>query len=242
MGRWRRVVVVTVVLSASLLLAEAAKANPPSLNTVGVQGLHPTAKFSAPSAMGAFITIASKPDQGSDGSFFFENVVEQVALTDSELQTGQWLDSDPLSPGTYWLTLQAFPNATTCISAATQSDPEGIDPSCANGYSNVLELVVPAPSTRYTVKITQEPYLPAVALQLTATPLGDRLPYRVCWTTVVAKTLCLSGSLAGYDWSMSAESMLTVRTSNLAAETTFTWYVGSRVVAAKNAHVLPRRF
>jgi hypothetical protein len=147
-----------------------------------------------------FITIASKPAQATDGSFLAENVVDSTLLTDAEIQAGRWVDASQLDPGTYWLIVNATPEFTVCL-----LDDGSIDPSCADGYSNVLQLVVPTPPIHYTAAVQIYRFLGELDLKLLATPLGSSTPYHVCYRLRTGSTRCLSGTLPGYDWSSSAD-------------------------------------
>ncbi len=111
------------------------------------------------------------------------------------------------------------------------------DPACADGFSNVLTLVVPKPAIRYAAQVTVYRYLGQVSLRLTATPLGERLPYRVCYRLKSRAARCLAGVLDGYSWNASADDTLTVTKRNLASITTFTWYVGAQKVSSKRVRV-----
>jgi hypothetical protein len=51
---------------------------------------HPVVALVAPRADHRTVTLASKPDRGTDGQFLEENVKEFDILTDSELQLGRW--------------------------------------------------------------------------------------------------------------------------------------------------------
>jgi hypothetical protein len=88
---------------ASLVFVGGALAQPPILSSVTVSAdRHPSAHFSTPKASDVTIYFASKPDRGTDGSFFQENIVALDFLTTSEIQTGSWTGSDQrLDPG-HW--------------------------------------------------------------------------------------------------------------------------------------------
>jgi hypothetical protein len=131
----------------ALAFAGSANAVPPVINSVGHQDRHPRATLSAPRASDVTIYIASKPDQGTDGRFFSENVEQIDLLTDSEIQTGLWLSDQQLDPGTYYVMINASPDFGSCYSFATGT----YDPACANGNSSVATFVVPKPVSRYLV-------------------------------------------------------------------------------------------
>ena len=98
-------------------------------------------------------------------------------------------------------------------------------------------LVVPRPAVKYAVGATRETFTNTVSLRISATPLGEKLPYQVCFLTKARKRLCLRDTLAGYDWDSAARESLTVKTRNLATLTTFTWFVGGRAVGFKRIRV-----
>jgi hypothetical protein len=113
----------------------------------------------------------------------------------------------------------------------------GFDPTCADGFSNVRTLTVPKPAIRYSARVRAYRYLREASLELTATPLGERLPYRACYRLKNRSSRCLNGALDGYSWSASANDSLTVSTRNLPNIATFTWYVGGSKVAARRVRV-----
>src|SRR6266508_2285727 len=143
----RKASIVSVALAASLAMTSAAKAVPPTLSSISHQDRHPVATFSAPRADFATIYLASKPDRATDGSFLEENVKALDILTDSEIQSGQWSDESQIDPGSYWVMLRAFPDFDSCY----LFESARYDPSCADGFSNVLTLVIPKPPVRYAV-------------------------------------------------------------------------------------------
>ena len=129
--------------------------------------------------------------------------------------------------------LQAFPDFAACSIV----DQGGYDPACANGFSDVSTLTVPKPTARYTVAGSAFKFLKQANLMLTATPLGEKQPYRVCTTTTARRRLCVPGVLDGSSWSSPASDSLTVRTRNLPTLATFTWYVGATKVGTKRLRV-----
>jgi len=224
-----RAFVAVATLVALLAFPGAALAQPPTLSGVSQQDRHPSATFSAPRADFVSIYLASKPDRATDGSFLQENIKELDALTDSEVQSGRWVDESQIDPGTYWVLLRASPDFDACYIF----DTGGFDPTCADGFSNVLTLTVPKPPVRYTARVTAYRYSRIASLDLTAKPLGERVPYRVCYRLKRGSTGCLNGVLEGYDWNSSATDNLTVNTRALGAMTTFSWYVNGTRVASK---------
>jgi hypothetical protein len=182
------------------------------------------------------IYIATKPDRATDGRFLSENITALDSLTSSEIQTGDWKDDSQLEPGTYYVMLRADPDFGSCYIY----DSGGFDPACADGFSDVVTLVVPRPAVRYTATVRTYRYLSTIDLELRATPLGEKLPYRVCYRTTTKARRCLNGTVDGYSWSSSADDSLTVRRRGLPPVTTFTWTVNGRVVATKTVR-LPKQ-
>ncbi len=203
-----------------------------------------TMSFSATRADSVSVYIASKPDRGSDGSFLTENVVTMDSFTDSEIQAGQWLDSDQIDPGSYFVMLKATRDFTSCDSYDSNFNTV-VDPSCADGFSTVVSLTIPTPKSRYTVKTEVLKNIRIAYLTLTANPLGTKLPYQVCWKqpTGKKKTLkkkCVTGSLSGYSWSDDASDLRRISTKGMTKRTKFTWYTrGSspKVLASKKITV-----
>ncbi len=224
---------VVVAAALALLLPSAAAAVPPALSSVSVSNRHPEITFSAPKADSVYITIASKPDRSTDGSFLQENVKGADILTDSEIQTGHWLSEAQVDPGTYWLILQAFPAFGQCYIY----DAGTYDDSCAQGYSAVAQLIVPKPPVRYSATIQVLRLSGRAFLVLKASPLGQTVPYKLCYRNAVKARRCLRGTLDGYSWGSSATDRLSLSTRGLAQFTTFEWFVGVRKVAQKRVRV-----
>jgi hypothetical protein len=222
-----------VTLACAVIFATPALAVPPTLVNVSSHDRHPSATISAPKADSVTIYLASKPDRATDGSFLTENVKELGVLTDSEIQTGQWTDAEQVDPGTYWVILRASADFGACWIF----DAGAYDPSCANGFSDVTQLVVPKPVSHYRADVSTLKFLQQATLRLIATPLGETLPYRACYQLKSRKRQCLTGTLTGYSWNASASGSLTVSTWNLAPLTTFTWFVNGHAVASKHVRV-----
>jgi hypothetical protein len=217
----RRVLVAGLALIAALVFATPAAAVSPNLRAVGQQDRHPVAIFDAPHADFATIYLATKPDRATDGRFLEENIKELDLLTDSEIQSGRWVDESQLDPGNYWVLLRASPDFEACYIY----DTGGFDPACADGFSNVLTLSIPVPATRYRAGVTVYRGLGEVSLRLTASPLGEKRPYRVCYRLRTGRSRCVHGTLDGYDWNSSADDTLSVSTRSLPTIVTFSWYV-----------------
>jgi hypothetical protein len=105
----------------------------------------------------------------TDGRFLSENVVKEDFFTDSEIQSGQWLDSDQIDPGSYFVMLNATRDFSTCDSYDSNFNAV-INPSCADGFSAVASLTIPTPKTKYTVKTDVLKNTRVVYLTLTGTP------------------------------------------------------------------------
>jgi hypothetical protein len=229
----RRAVAASAIAAIALVFVPSAAAVPPVLLTVGSQNLHPSATFSAPKSDHVVIQIATRPDRASSGEFLTENVEVFDVLTDFEIQTGNWLYESQQDPGTYYVLLRASPDFDLCYLI----DSGTYDPSCADGYSEMKTLTIPRPSIRYAATVRRYVFLSNVDLNITARPLGQKLPYRVCYRTASARRVCLAGVISGFDWNSPASDTKTVNRRNLGTLTTFTWYIEGRVVATKRARV-----
>lgn len=216
----------------TLVFAGTANAVPPAFNSVSQQNRHPTASFYAPRAGSVTITLASKPDRGTDGSFLRENVEDIDFFTDSEIQTGSWLYERQIDPGTYYTMLEATPEPG-CTTFPPPTFTRAVDPGCSDGFSAVVALVIPKPASRYSVTVRRYTFLRQFTLTLAARPLGETRPYRVCYRLKSKRRVCLRGTLNGFDWNDRAEDDLTISTRKLAVLTTFTWYAGNRKVASR---------
>jgi hypothetical protein len=216
-----------IVAAAWLPLAFAATAHAaaPSLLTVDHQDRHPVATFTAPGADDATIYFATKPDRATDGRFLEENVSHLDLLTAEEIQAGRWLDSAQLDPGTYYVLLRA-----------TDYDCLG-DPNCIDGFSNMLSVAIPTPAQKYTGRVKTYRFVSTVDLTLKIAPLGEDVPYRVCWTRVNRPRRCARGVVDGYSWDSAATDTISVRKRGMRKHTTFTWYVDGHRVARKRARI-----
>jgi hypothetical protein len=224
--------VLGLAVLSSVVTATPALAVSPAITAVGQQDRHPSVALAAPRAESVTVYIASKPDRASDGSFLQENVVESGFLTDSEIQSGRWLDSSQIDPGSYFVLVNATRDFTSCVSYDANLD-QVIDPSCADGFSTVVPLTIPTPKTKYTVKTLLFKNIRIVYLTLTAKPLGAKMPYQVCWKqpTGKRKTLrkrCVKATLSGYSWNADASDELRINTKGMARRTKFTWYTRGR--------------
>jgi hypothetical protein len=77
-------------------------------------------------------------------------------------------------------------------------------PTCTDGYSNMHTLAVPKPPETYRGSVEVLHYVHIVSLTLRITPLGEKLPYKVCWRLKTKKLRCVSGTVYGYSWNSSA--------------------------------------
>lgn len=223
--------IAAVVIAAAAVLAVASNANAaaPVLHNVAQQNRHATARFSAPGADFATIYLASKPDKASDGSFLEENVETLDALTIDEIQHGAWLDSQQIDPGLYYVMLRA-------------TDVDCVDNvACTRGFSNMMTLQVPKPRSIYRGKVAAIfRYSGILHLQLTVNPLGERLPYRVCWRLRNKSRKCVRRSVNGYSWNSPGTDSVSIAMRGMGRRTTFTWYVRGRAVSAKTASTARR--
>jgi hypothetical protein len=220
-----RGLLLALVCSAALVLPAGASASvPPTLISDGAANRHPNATFSTPGADDATIYFSSKPDTASDGGFLQENIKALDFLTTDEIQSGRWSWESQLDPGTYYVMLRA-----------TDYDCTG-QPSCIDGYSNMLPLHVEKPPQTYRASVQVFHYSHEAELTLRVTPLGEKLPYKVCWRLKTKRLRCVSGHVDGYDWNYSAHDELSVRLRGMANRTTFVWYVHGHKVAAKTGN------
>jgi hypothetical protein len=226
MGSVRGTLVGLTVAFAALVSAGSTQAAAPVLVSVSQESRHPIARFGPmPGVDLVTIYLAVKSDRGPDGRFLPENVKEADLLTNDEIAAGVWVDEKQVSPGLYYVMARA-------------SDVGCNDPACINGFSNVLTLRVPKPALRYRAAVKVVRYAGVAHLTLAVTRLGERLPYRVCWT--VRGTLhrrCVRGTIRGYSWTRSARDVRRVSLRGMRTVTTFSWYVRGRRVAVKRAWI-----
>lgn len=228
----RAAVIFSVGVGALVLVATALSV-PPTLSFVSVQDRHPRATFSAPRSDSATMYIATRPDRATDGRFLDENIEDLDILTDAEIQAGSWAYESQLDPGTYYLMLRASPDFASCWIF----DEARYDPACADGFSSVVPLTVPRPTSRYAASVSVLRFLKRVELRFAVTPLGDRLPYRVCYRLANKQRRCIRGAVDGFDWNSRATDTLSLTTRRLPPRTTFTWLVGGKAVAVKRVRV-----
>jgi hypothetical protein len=102
----------------------------------------------------------------------------------------------------------------------------------------VLTLRIPRPAQRFTASVKVLRYARIVRLALAVTPLGERLPYRVCWTLHgTSHRRCVRGTVSGYSWNRAAKDVRRVSVRGMRKLTTFTWYVRARRVAVNRARI-----
>jgi hypothetical protein len=101
----------------------------------------------------------------------------------------------------------------------------------------MLSLTVPKPSEKFAGRVRVYRYLSTVDVALTVSPLGEHLPYRVCWNRTRRPRRCIRGTVDGYSWNDSASDSLEVRTRGMRRRTTFVWYVDGRRVASKRVRI-----
>ena len=216
---------VTTAFGTAPPLPDLAPPKPPTLLTVSQQNRHPSATFSAPGADDATIYFASKPDRARDGGFVRKNIKTLDLLGTIEIRRGSWSFEHPLDPGTYYMMMDAADY--DCIG----------QPGCIGGYSNMLTLTIARPPQTYQAGVEVLHHVHIVHLTLRVTPLGESLPYKVCWQMTNRRS-CVSGRVAGHSWNSSAESQVSVQLRGMKARTQFTWYVRGHAVAAKTANTV----
>ncbi len=229
-------VLVGAAIFAAAFTGEASAAKPQVI-ALGQQNRHPTMTFSAPRAEDVSVRFARSADRATDGNFLSENVVDVDFLTRDEIQSGTWLEEDQLDPGKYFVLLTASAESS-CYSEPPPNYDLVVDPACANGFSDLATLDIPKPPQRFNVKVEQLRYIRIIYLTLTVTPLGEHLPYKVCWQRKPKRRVCVSSTVSGYDWNSAADDMVRISSRALPSRTTFTWYVASRAVVSKTVRVL----
>jgi hypothetical protein len=182
-----------------------------------------------PGADSATIYFATKPDRASDGGFLQENIKDSDYFTTDEIQGGSWRYESQLDPGTYYVMLNGN-DWDYCPAPA----------ECIGGYSNMLTLTVPKPPQAYRGGVLVLHYSHVAYLTLRVKPLGEALPYKVCWRLKSRTRRCVAGKVDGYSWNSAAEDSRSVRLRGMRNRTTFTWYVRGRKVASKTANTTRR--
>jgi hypothetical protein len=219
-------------LLAALCLAPSASAASPSISSIDVDDMHASAAFTAPRSDYATFYFATQPDRGANGEFLEENIAHTERLTDSEILSGTWFSERRIHPGFYYVLLKATRDFDGCY-----LEGGGYDDACAHGWSNMATLTVPEPvlSFRWSVSTLRRAQI--ALLRLSATPLGERRPYRVCYRTLSGRERCASGVLNGFDWTAAARDSLSISTRGLPAYSVFTWHVGSAKIVSKRIKI-----
>jgi hypothetical protein len=171
---------------ALALASAAAAAQPPRLLTVEQQGRYTKATFSAPGADVLDIDFAAKPGRATDGSFLEGNLeYTDVLMEGDEIESGTWRD-ESIEPDTYYVMLKA-------------SDFDcAYNPSCTEGYSNILKLVVPKPKPAHRGSLTGLPYsqIGSLTLQVLATVTAGAVAY-LTWYLVEELLPAFEGFASG---------------------------------------------
>jgi hypothetical protein len=105
----------------------------------------------------------------------------------------------------------------------------------------VLTLTVPKPRERFSGSVKNYRSLSFVTLELKVTPLGEHLPYRVCWRLTRQRQKCVKGTVDGFSWNSSASDSLDVRKRGMPKSTTFAWYVSGHKVASRRSRIIAAR-
>lgn len=140
-----------------------------------------------------------------------------------------WLDESQIDPGVYYVMLRT-----------TDFDCIG-NPSCLDGYSNILTLTVPKPSHTYRGSVEALHYTHIAFLSLRVTRLGESLPYKVCWLLKNKRRRCVTGRVDGYSLlGFLCRGFRERGLRGMKLRTTFSWYVHGRKVASKTANTTRR--
>lgn len=214
-------IVTTATASAATVL--------PNLTTVGATNFHLTATFQAPGAEDLTLSVATAPALSTSGAFLQENLVTAETITTSEIAAGSFLATQRIDPGHYWAYLNA-------VSFGCDDPPR----TCASGHSNLVEFTVPEPKRDYRGLVKVYRNLGLVTLGLRISPAGDRQTrYKVCWMTARHARRCASGRVNGYSWFAPEDASVDVRLREMTRRTTFRWYIGGNLVAARTATTIP---
>lgn len=165
----------------------------------------------------------------------WKNVRVVDLLTDSEIQAGRWLDSDRIDPGVYYAMLRADAEAS-CVSYPPPNYQRVVDPSCADGFSNILSVTIPKPRVRYRVSV-ERGFIGSFTIR--AGTSGEAIPYRLC-SPDLARRRCLRGTIDGIGWDSPSSDTLYMTATDFkkrvyckwGRKTTVTWYVRGRAVGS----------
>ena len=94
-----------------------------------------------------------------------------VHLTDEEIRSGLWVHENQVDPGTYYAIVHTIDYECS------------ENPSCIEGYSNLLTVTILKPAQRYSGRVAVYRFLRVVTLRLRIEPLGE-----------ISGTACAGGS------------------------------------------------
>ncbi len=237
----------SLLVAAVLLVGwvPSASTAPPAMISVGHQNGHPWASWSLPAGVESqVVEVATSPATGTDGYFFFENVVDFDLLDASQTY---WLSGYQRAPGTYYVHVAGLD--WPCFMA---------DLCPVREFTAIHQLVIPAPTpppvvttTTPTTTTTPEeaPYVPKYATRLrpawvkpkrkisamfrdSALKSDESTDYRVCWKQGKRKG-CSSRSTDGAAW-----DTWTVKAGKSAKRIYFTWTIGKRVIGKRSVLVI----
>lgn len=231
----RRGLVFLAAVAAAAALAAPAAAVAPTLLSVTSHNGWVVATFSSPRSWLGTLYLATDPTLVDDGAHFAHPVGE-LDITDAELAAGRADAADHTSefgarvdPGTYWALL-----SVTAQNDCKDADLH-IDPSCANGGSNLLQVTIGKPTARYRALVT---YFEGgiIVLELQVARSGERKAYTVCWHRRNGKQVCRGNTIEGGGWwsnDFDGQSAVQASRRGLAKFTRFVWTVDGKVVASK---------
>ncbi len=219
-----------LVIAAFLMAPSLAAAHAPILKSVSQKNLRLSATFSAPDAGVVTVYVAKAPQQNADGSFYTANIADSEVLTAQQISSGTWTEQSELTtPGHYWVMIGANPAQTCVLGDGT------INPSCANGDSNVVSVTVSPPTTQYKASVlTTHASHGTVSLRLTATPLGASETLKLCYALTVRKRPskhCINRHLTGSSLHTSVVDLVKLSTRGMSKREAFTWSLSGRTVA-----------
>jgi hypothetical protein len=231
----RRGLVFLSLVVAAAALAAPASAVAPTLSAVTVHQGWVVATFSAPGA--DLVSLEFAPDTALDSTGrHFAHMVGDALSTPEELAAGR-IDTanhshenfgGRLDPGTWWAMLSAYPS-NDCYPT-----PGVINPNCADGASNMVQITVAKPTPRYKGLVTVDEFGAIVELQVARS--GEKTVYRVCWHRRNGKQACHSHTIEGGGWwdnTFEGRDYFGLSRRGLGKFTRFVWTVDGNVVATK---------
>jgi hypothetical protein len=231
--RW---IAVSVVVAVAFAVGSSpAGAAVPTFASLTAQDRHPAATLYVPKADRVTIYFATKPDRATDGTFLSENVAYSYYLTDGEIQVGRWLSSERIAPGTYYVLMNASLDYSACVTSPPPDYNSVSDPTCADGWSEMRTLTIPAPPIRFSASFSPG-YLASFTLRMSPAPRNTR--YTLCSTSL--RKSCLRGVISGYSWDSASSDTLYLSTSDFKKGTktaVLRWRVASKVVASRSVRV-----